>query len=85
MGRQGAVAMAAQQLQCCIPVVVPDSFALERINRCSLRTPTAKMLHGFNQGATVTAAHIPDHAIDIEEQNGLLTQGCLGWAGRFDV
>jgi len=28
------------------------------------------MVHRFHDGAAVTAAYIPDHAIDIEQQNG---------------
>jgi hypothetical protein len=32
-------------------------------------------MHRFDDGAAVAAAHIPDHAVDIEEQNGTGIQG----------
>jgi hypothetical protein len=37
-------------------------------------------MHRFHDGAAVAAAHIPDHAIDIEQQDGSgLGAGLQGW------
>jgi hypothetical protein len=35
------------------------------------------VVHRFRQCAAITAAYIPDHAIDIEEQNGAGEQGTM--------
>jgi hypothetical protein len=62
--------MAPQQLQRGLPVVVPTALRLERIDRCRVGAPAAVVVHCLHDGASIAAGHIPDHAIDIEEQNG---------------
>jgi len=63
---------------------VQNPFALERVNTMRLAPPNRKKCSTVSSaGRDGNCRHIPDHAIDIEEQNGLLTQGCLSLAGRL--
>lgn len=74
LGWQGC-AMPAQQLETCVPVVVPASFALEGVDAGWLRQPAAVVLHGCLEGSAITARHITDHSVDVEQQK--LAGGCV--------
>ena len=73
--------MPPQQLQRGLPVVVPAALRLEGVDLGRIRAPAAVMVHRLHDGAAVAAAHIPDHAIDVEEQKGAREQEKLrcGW------
>ena len=67
LDRKGC-AMPAQQLETCVPVVVPTSFALEGVDARWRRQPVAVVLHGCLEGSAITARHITDHPVDVEQQ-----------------
>ena len=67
--------MPAQQLEACIPVVVPASFALESIDAGRSGQPAAVMLNSCLEGSAIAARHITDHSVDIEQQK--LAGGCV--------
>ena len=87
--RHGAQAPAAQQLLGGFPVIVPATLTLEGIDPIRCRPPTAEVVNRFAQGAAVAAAHIPDHPINVEDQDGPGAgggaQGREAAADRFDV
>ena len=60
--------MPAQQLKAGIPVVVPTSLAFEGINDRWARPPAAVVLHRGLEGSAVAASHIPDHSVDVKQQ-----------------
>ena len=60
--------MSPQQLEAGIPIVVPTSFTFERINLLWGGPPTAVVLDRGLQSTAVTPGDIPNHAVDIEEQ-----------------
>ena len=62
--------MATNQFQACIPVVVPEPFALEGVDGLCVRSPAAEVGNGVLQSAAVAAGNIPDHTIDVEQQDG---------------
>lgn len=66
--------MAPKQFKAGVPVVVPGSFRLQGIDRIRVWLPTAVVLHGALEGPTVTASHIADHTIDVEQQDGWRSQ-----------
>ena len=67
LDRKGC-AMPAQQLETCVPVVVPTSFALEGVDARWRRQPVAVVLNGCLEGSAITARHITDHPVDVEQQ-----------------
>ena len=79
----GAGASAPQQFEGGFPVVVPKAFALEEIDFSGCGAITAVVINGFTEGAAVTAANIPNDAINVEENQGAGTQGQLA-AGLID-
>ena len=84
-GRELVQPAAAQQFQGGLPVVVPAALCLERINGGGLWPHTAVVMHRFHDGAPVAAAHIPDHAVDVEQQQSSRYQGVAAAAGRLVV
>ena len=65
---------APQQLQGGLPVVVPAALALEAVDRGRIGPPAAVVVHRFDDRAAVAAAHIADHTVDVEEQQGARVQ-----------
>ena len=61
--------MTADQLEAGIPIVVPQAFGFEGIDDLGVRPPAAVMGNGVLQSTAVAAGHIPDHTIDIKQQN----------------
>jgi len=66
--------MAPQQLERGLPVVVPTALRLECIDRCRVGAPAAVVVHCLHDGASIAAGYIPDHAINIEQENGARKQ-----------
>jgi len=81
--QRGAGTSAPQQFEGGFPVVVPKAFALEEIDFSGCGAITAVVMNGFTEGAAVTAANIPNDAINVEENQGAGTQGQLA-AGLID-
>jgi hypothetical protein len=73
--QERAGASAPQQFKGGFPVVVPEAFTLEGIDFSGCGEITAVVINGFTEGAAVTAANIPDDAINVEENQGAGTQG----------
>jgi len=61
--------MTAQQLEAGVPIVVPAAFPLQCIDAAGVWSPAAVMLHGRLQRPSITACHIPDDAVDIEQEH----------------
>ena len=62
--------MTADQLDAGIPIVVPQAFGFEGIDDLGVRPPAAAVMgNGVLQSTAVAAGHIPDHTIDIKQQN----------------
>ena len=81
VGREFGQAAALQQLQRGIPIVVPAAFALEGINRRCFRPHAAVVVHRFHDRPAVAATHIPDHPVDVEQQDSAWVQGA--WQRRL--
>ena len=60
--------MAAKQFKTGVPVVVPATFTLESIDAGWGWSPAAVVLHGGLEGSPITAGHITDHSVDVEQQ-----------------
>ena len=74
-------AVATQQLEAGIPIVVPRPLGLEPIDFGSAWPPAAVVGHRFLQGTAVAARYIADHPVDVEQQDGERTQGLQGKSG----
>ena len=61
--------MATQQFEAGVPVVVPAAFRLQPIDVCGRGAPSAVVGHGVLQGPPVASRHIPDHTVDVEQQD----------------
>ena len=60
--------MPFQQLEACIPIVVPSPFSLEIIDLRRTWSPVAVVLNRCLQGTAIASGHVPNHAVDIEQQ-----------------
>jgi len=69
--------MAPQQLKRGLPIVVPAALRLKGVDLGRIRAPAAVVVDGLHDGAPIAAGHVPDHAIDVEQQNGAGEQGTL--------
>jgi hypothetical protein len=76
-GVQTCALPISQQFEGGFPVVVPKAFALEGIDFRGCGSVTAVVVDGFAEGTAVTAANVPDDAINVEENQGAGTQGTI--------
>lgn len=74
--------MASHQLQTGLPIIVPKALALEGIDDRRVGAPAAEMLHGGADRPAVARTHIPDHPIQVEQQDGLRWRGDQGLLGK---
>jgi hypothetical protein len=78
-----AQAIPAQQFKTGLPVVVPAPFALEGIDPRRIRHPTAVVMHRGLNGPPIAGTHIPNHTIQVEQEDG--SRRLKGFAGKGQV